>query len=214
MARNPLTAYSEQRKKEGGSSSGMAHFYRQLLDDTERTHEATVAATQKRTIGPEAPALNLTVTKPPDFTPVSDLELAQRARDAGKEVELNDDNQIVDKRDLLSAGLNLSGVNTRRLGAGLNGSGRKTEEQVQTHRAVGTAASRREIQERRAREIKQQMTAEEHRQLEEKREAEAEAIRRVVVKRNNDDDVQSAKERYLARKRQKLEQQQQEGDGE
>ncbi len=87
----------------------MAHFYRKLLEDSEQNHEATVAATQKPTIGPQP---NLTITKPPDFTPVSDLELARIARQQGKEVELNDDNQIVDKRELLAAGLNLS-VQTR-----------------------------------------------------------------------------------------------------
>ncbi|KAJ7940599.1 coiled-coil domain-containing protein 55-domain containing protein [Mycena leptocephala] len=192
----------ELLKKQGGASSGMAHFYRQLLEDSEQKHEATVAATQKPVIGPMP---NLTITKPPDFTPMSDLELAKKAREEGKEVELNDDNQIVDKRDLLVAGLNLSAPNTRRLGERSKSDQGRPGEEVQAHRAVGTAATRREINERRAREIQQQMEAEEERLKGEKERADHEATQRIIAKRNNEDAVQSARERYLQRKRQRLE---------
>ncbi|KAJ7111590.1 coiled-coil domain-containing protein 55-domain containing protein [Mycena crocata] len=192
----------ELLKKQGGGSSGMAHFYKKLLEDSEQKHEATVAATQKPVIGPMP---NLTITKPPDFTPISDLELAKKAREEGKEVELNDDNQIVDKRDLLVAGLNLSAPNTRRLGERSANKNKNAGEEVQAHRAVGTAASRREINERRAREIQQQMDAEEERLRSEKERADHEATQRIVAKRNNEDSVQSARERYLQRKRQRLE---------
>ncbi|KAJ7063325.1 coiled-coil domain-containing protein 55-domain containing protein [Mycena amicta] len=189
----------ELLKKQGGSLSGMAHFYRQLLQESEQKHEATVAATQKPVVGPMP---NLTITKPPDYTPVSDLERAKKARAEGRDVELNDDNQIVDKRDLLVAGLNLSAPNTRTL--------QRTnkvlvENNVETHRAVGTAASRREINERRAREIQEQMVDEEERIKAEKAREEEERTQRVVTRRNDGEAVQSARERYLQRKRQRLE---------
>ncbi|KAK0210794.1 coiled-coil domain-containing protein 55-domain containing protein [Desarmillaria ectypa] len=196
----------ELQKKQGGATTGMAHFYRKLLEDSEQNHEATVAATQKPTIGPQGPMPNLTITKPPDFTPMSDLELARIARQQGKEVELNDDNQIVDKRELLAAGLNLSGTNTRKLGRSALGKPKDAQtEAIQSHRAVGTAASRREINERRAREIQTQMEEEKTRLALEKQRAEQEAHERIITRRNNESDVQSARERYLARKRQKLE---------
>jgi len=192
----------ELLKKQGGGSSGMAHFYRKLLEDSEQKHEATVAATQKPVIGP---VHNLTITKPPDFTPMTDLELARKAREEGKEVELNDDNQIVDKRDLLVAGLNLSAPNTRKLGERSNMIQGKNGEEVQAHRAVGTAATRREINERRAREIQQQMEAEGERLQREKAREDLAATQRFVAKRNDEDAVQSARERYRERKRQRLE---------
>lgn len=198
----PIHSYSiSALKKTNSASTGMAHFYRKLLEESEQSHEATVAATQKPIIGPQA---NLTIVKPADFTPVSDLELANRARAEGKDIELNDDNQIVDKRELLAAGLNLSGVNTRKLG---KSSSRQHDasEPVQSHRAVGTAASRREIIERRQREIEQQMMSEKERVEREAERAEKEALARVVAKRNDESSVESARERYLARKRQKLE---------
>jgi coiled-coil domain-containing protein 55 len=159
----------------------MAHFYRQLLEESEQSHEETVAATQKPIIGPMP---NLTITKPPNFTVKSDLELARIAREQGREVELNDDNQIVDKRELLA-------------------------QPVQSHRAVGTAASRREINERRAREVLQQMEDEKKRVIDERVRAEEEATRRIVARRNNEEEIQSARERYLQRKRRKLDEMEQ-----
>ncbi|KAG6814369.1 hypothetical protein H0H92_010955 [Tricholoma furcatifolium] len=198
----------EERKKKGSSSSGMTHFYRKMLEETEQNHEATVAATQNtRIIGPQGPMPNLTIVKPPDHTPLSDIDLARIAREEGKEVELNDDNQIVDKRDLLSAGLNLAAPNTRRLGVrpSMPQTSHDGTDAAQIHRAVGTAASRREINERRAREIRQQMEAEDDRVAREKRLQEEEITRRNVAKRNNEADVQSARDRYLQRKRQRLE---------
>lgn len=196
----------ELQKKQGGPSTGMAHFYRKLLEESEQQHEVTVAATQgKRIIGPQGPTPNLTITKPPELMPLSDLELAKAAREQGKEVEVNDDGQIVDKRDLLSAGLNLSLPNTRRLGKQQDTAQNVSDKPVAAHTAVGTAASRREINERRRREIMQQMEVETTRVESEKQKEEAEKLRRTVTKRNNESDVQSARERYLARKRQKFE---------
>ncbi|EGN95943.1 hypothetical protein SERLA73DRAFT_185382 [Serpula lacrymans var. lacrymans S7.3] len=199
-----------ERKKKGDSSTGMAHFYRKLLEETEQKHEETVAATSsqsKPVKGPQGPTPNLTITKPPNFTTKSDLELARLAREQGKDVELNDDNQIVDKRDLLSAGLNLSAPNTRRLGLQkATGTAKDGQtEEVQAHRAVGTAASRREINERRARDIRRQVEEEEERMAKQRELENQEAIQRVVMKRNTRDDIMSAHERYLERKRRKLE---------
>ncbi|RDB21076.1 Nuclear speckle splicing regulatory protein 1 [Hypsizygus marmoreus] len=196
----------ELLKKNGGKSTGMTHFYRRLLEESEQKHEATVAATQKRIIGPQGPMPNLTITKPPDDALLSDLELARIARAQGKEVELNDDNQIVDKRELLTAGLNLAAPNTRRLGMRPGGGqALPASGDVQAHRAVGTAASRKEINERRAREVQQQLEDEADRLAWEKRIAQEEAVRRIVAKRNTEADVESARERYLQRKRQRLE---------
>ncbi|EIN07340.1 hypothetical protein PUNSTDRAFT_136024 [Punctularia strigosozonata HHB-11173 SS5] len=210
-----------ERKKRGGAPGGLAHLYAQLLNESEQQHQETVAATMQPEIkepprrsgiiGPAAP--NLTIVKPPELTAPSDVELARIARGQGKSVELNDDNQIVDKRELLSAGLNLAAPNTRKLGLvtknkkGGGGEGGGGGE-VQAHRAVGAAASKREIDERRRREIVKQMEEEKYRAREEREKEEAERQARIVAKRNTEEDVMSAKERYLARKRRKLEEQQ------
>ena len=194
----------------------MAHFYRKLLEESEQQHEQTVAAAEaKPQIGPQGGGPNLTITKPPDFTPKSDVELARAAREQGKDVELNDDNQIVDKRELLSAGLNLSAPNTRRLGLQLSAKARAAdgEQQADAHRAVGTAASRREINERRAREVQRQMEDEEARVRGERERAERESVSRVVARRNDETAVKSARERYLERKRRRMEEGEAGGEG-
>lgn len=184
----------------------MAHFYRKLLEESEQKHEETVAATQStsRTVqGPQGSTPNLTIVRPPELTLKSDVELARLAREEGKDVELNEDNQIVDKRELLSAGLNLSAPNTRRLG--LHTPKNADAPTVEVHRAVGSAASRKEINERRMREIKAQLAEERERVVKGKERQESEATARLVARRNNDTDIQRALERYQERKRRKIE---------
>jgi coiled-coil domain-containing protein 55 len=192
-----------ERKR--GPSGGMAHFYRKLLEESEQKHEETVAATQStsRTVkGPQGTTPNLTIVRPPELAPKSDAELARLAREQGKDVELNEDNQIVDKRELLSAGLNLSAPNTRRLG--LHTPKKSDASSAEVHRAVGSAASRKEINERRMREISAQLAEERERVVKEKERQESEATARLVARRNNDTDIQRALERYQERKRRRL----------
>ena len=193
-------------EKKRGSSGGMAHFYRKLLEESEQQHEETVAATQpisKNVKGPQGTTPNLTIVRPPELAPKSDAELARLAREQGKDVELNEDNQIVDKRELLSAGLNLSAPNTRKIG--LHASKKPDAPTVEVHRAAGSAASRREINERRMREISSQLEEEQERVVKEKERQESETTARLVARRNNDTDIQRAQERYQERKRRKLE---------
>ena len=193
----------EKKKKKDLAPTGLAHMYRQLLEESDQRHKAAVTATQKPVIGPMP---NLTITKPPDFVPKSDLELATIARALGRDVELNDDNQIVDKRELLAPGLNLSAPNTRMLGLRTStAASTSAATQAQTHRAAGTAASWKEIQERRTREILSQMEEEKKRTMEDKARMEEETTRRIASRRNTEGDVQSARDRYLQRKRQRLE---------
>lgn len=193
-------------EKKRGSSGGMAHFYRKLLEESEQKHEETVAATQstsKTVKGPQGATPNLTIVRPAEFAPKSDAELARVAREQGKDIELNEDNQIVDKRELLSAGLNLSAPNTRRIG--LNTTKKSDALPAEVHQATGSAASRKEINERRLREISAQLAEERERVVKEKERQESEATARLIARRNNDADIQRAQERYQERKRRKLE---------
>ncbi|GJJ12122.1 hypothetical protein Clacol_006363 [Clathrus columnatus] len=209
----------ELEKAQKTSSFGMASFYKELLNKSEQQHNATVEATakaqQRGLSGPQGTGPNMTITKPDELNKISDIELARIAREEGKAVELNDDNQIVDKRELLSAGLNLSAPNTRNL-AGLRNLQRKSkanDEKVQIHTAVGAAASHREINERRAREVEKQILEEAER-IKRQQELEAkEQEERIVRKRNNEETIQSARERYLERKRRKLDEERVDAEG-
>lgn len=206
-----------EKKKKKGFGGGMAQFYHKLLEEEAKAHEETIAlatsssdpSSSKQPLGP-----NLTITKPPTSEPRapgerSDLDLVREAAGKGKQIELNDDNQIVDKRELLSAGLNLSMANSRKPGLKNSSTSSNTpSETVNSHQAAGIAASRSAINARRAREIETQMVEEEERLRSEKERREREAKDRVVAKRNNEEDVQSARDRYLSRKKRKLEEEQ------
>lgn len=209
-----------EKKKRKGFGGGMAQFYQKLLEEEAKAHEETVALTTSSSSDPSSSKQiqgpNLTITKPPASEPripgaKSDLELVNDAAQKGIEIELNDDNQIVDKRELLSVGLNLSMANTRKLGLKSSTtppSSDTSSEPANVHRAVGVAASRNAINTRRAREIQIQITEEEERLRSERERREREAKERIVAKRNNEEDIQSAKERYLTRKKRKLEEEQ------
>ncbi|KAL4071379.1 coiled-coil domain-containing protein 55-domain containing protein [Scleroderma yunnanense] len=202
----------EAEKKKTKSTTGMAYFYRTLLANSEKQHEEAMAAASapKPIARPQgaSPNPNLTISKPPEMVAKSDLELARLAQEEGKDVELNDDNQIVDKRELLSAGLNLAAPNTRRLGlqhSTTKASRNPDQPEALAHRAVGSMSSRKEINERRAREVQRQLEEERERLLKEREEAEEAATQRIAQKRNTDTDIQDARSRYLERKRQRLE---------
>ncbi|KAF8682177.1 hypothetical protein RHS04_02161 [Rhizoctonia solani] len=237
-----------ERKKNKGLGGGMTHFYKRMLEDSSRSHDAAVAATSSDPdpssesaataatsatsapgrIGP-APVTNLTVTrpargpKPLEVAPNPDevLKSGETRTNGetktmitadGAEVEINDNNEVVDKRELLSAGLNLSAPNTRNLSLlrAIHGSGSKTtEEPVVAHRAAGVAASKEEIRKRQQRQLEAQLEEERKRVRDEQEREEREERERVVRRRNDESAVNDAKERYLARKRRKLEEEQQ-----
>ncbi|CAE6446021.1 unnamed protein product [Rhizoctonia solani] len=233
-----------ERKKNKGLGGGMTHFYKQLLEDSSRSHEAAIAATTSDPapssepaatpatsapgrIGP-APVANLKVTrpargpKPLEVAPNPDEVLKSgETRTSGEtktiitadgaEVEINDNNEVVDKRELLSAGLNLSAPNTRNLSLlrAIHGSSKSGDEPVVVHRAAGVAASKEEIRKRQQRQLEAQLEEERKRVREEQEREEREERERVVRRRNDESAVSDAKERYLARKRRKLEEEKQ-----
>ena len=190
----------------------MSHFYRELLQQSEQEHQVTVAATSA-TKGPTLPdsgPVNLRIQRPLKPAVMSDAMLAALAKGEGKDVELNDDNQIVDRRELLSAGLNLAGVNTRRLGGLLSSRSKpnpnKMDQPVESHRASGAAASKAEIRARQAALLERQLEEEQERIQRERDQREHEERERSVKRKNNEDDIKNARERYLDRKKRRMEQ--------
>ncbi|KAG8683109.1 hypothetical protein FRC08_014524 [Ceratobasidium sp. 394] len=239
-----------ERQKNKGLGGGMTHFYKRLLDDAARSHDAAVAASSTTTdatpdpapattapgkIDPTGP--NLTITRPPRNaprplevapSPAAVLQPKQPGGDGqeetrtvitegGVEVEVNDNNEVVDKRELLSAGLNLALPNTRNLALlrAIHGSskGGENEQQQPQHRAAGVAASKSEIRQRQQRALEAQLEEEQKRIVEERERTEREERERVVKRRNDEEAVMSAKERYLERKRRKMEEAQGQTEG-
>lgn len=181
----------EKKRREGGG--GMQGFYRSVMDDSERRHkEAMEAAEKLEKSGGDLPVVDEEKKK-------TDIDLAAEMRAKGVNVHVNEEGQVTDKRQLLSAGLNIgpSGKSTDKHAADhLKTSARATQQSSFQNRNTDKQAMR----ERQTRMLEQQLEASAKRKAEEEAE-EQEKLERASKSRKTDTDISSAKERYLARKR-------------
>ena len=208
-------AEEEEKRQEAlnaGSKAGMSAFYKSYLQQSEAEHDAAMQATAAAS-GPK-----------PIFGPVRPpspvLNEAAQAREAsmrlGHNVELNDEGEIVDKRELLSGGLNIAkpkhqGPSLLEL-AGL-GKDAKTIASTVEKRALEAAKEAGPITNadsaRRGFLARQRQSEEAQRQLlahqAQKRKLDAEADRDVearrLVKRNDESRVEALKRAAAERKR-------------
>lgn len=196
----------ERRRRNGGGSAGMVGFYRDMLAKGEERHEELVKATEeaarKANIagGEEASAAAIEKEK-------TDAQIAAELNARGANIILNDEGQVVDKRQLLGAGLNVApkpkthhppttaGASAI---AGRGGPAGRTGVFADTHPSSARAAQRVRQTEMIAKQLEERARQEE--------EAEAARQRDLAEKlrtRKTDKDVSSARERYLARKRER-----------
>lgn len=192
----------EERRKTSGNV-GMVGFYRDILSRDEQRHEQVLKATEEaaqriKTGEPET-------AETPEGKADEDEEKASARRAAdlnakGAHVAVNDEGQVVDKRQLLSAGLNVAPKPKAAPSAAAAAGSRRPS--APGKRFDGARSARNDQRARTTEMIAAQ--------LEEraKQEAEAEeAKQKEVAERNksrkSDKDVSGAKERYLARKRER-----------
>lgn len=194
-----------------------------MLDDSEAKHAAAIASASGMT--DSGPSLAIKPPTKDQYEPDAEAEydpfLAREQKAAGagagssktleetgKELEINDDGEVVDKRSLLKAGLNIMKKPKSTLPDSLK-TGQKSNVQLDgsyQSRAVGAAASHAERMARERRRLDAQLRDEEERKRrddEQKlRDEEEEARRR---KEGADGEAEKrrkeAKERFLARKR-------------
>ncbi|WVO14875.1 hypothetical protein L204_102514 [Cryptococcus depauperatus] len=213
------------RKSQKGT--GMTAFYKDMLDSEEIMHAAAVAATSKPAMGPSLTIRPPVSSKPvyddaEEYDPFLDRE-AKEARekeekigkagttkiheDTGKEVEINDDGEVVDNRSLLKAGLNITKKPKVELPNSLTSS--KTGQPLDgpyVSRAVGTAASYKERMERERRRLEQQYREQEEKKRRDEEEAKRKEEEEARKRRGEDAGEaqrkrQEQREKYLARKR-------------
>ncbi|QIX00818.1 hypothetical protein AMS68_006335 [Peltaster fructicola] len=90
-------ADDERRRRQGG---GMQSFYRSVMDQTEKSHQEAVEAAARYDKS-KSSATTDEVTK-------NDADLAAEMKAKGVTVHVNEEGQLVDKRQLLTAGLNIA----------------------------------------------------------------------------------------------------------
>lgn len=179
----------EKRKREGGG--GMQVFYRGMMDEQEKQHqEAMDAAKKMKEAGVDDKAENGEKRK-------TEADLVAELKAQGKNIHVNEEGQITDKRELLSAGLNItpSGNNKDSRGADhLKASVRPTHSAFQRNDS-GKQAQR----ERQSRMMEEQLAAQAKRAREEEEE-ERKKVESQAKSAKTEKDVNDAKARYLARK--------------
>ncbi|GAA6043601.1 hypothetical protein JCM8097_008281 [Rhodosporidiobolus ruineniae] len=220
-------AEEEEKKREeaeaGKKGAGMTSFLKNYLDATSESHAAAVAASQSK-----KPVFGPTFNVAPPPKEKTDAELAAEAEaKLGRKIELNDDGEILDRRQLMTGGLNIV-AKPKAPGAGGKSGGfaapisqrapptqeeqdRVAAAQAMLHPGISAEERRRQQRERQSREIERQMVA-----LEEKRKREAEEMLehkvQKVAKRNDEDKVAALK-RAAEERRKKREEERLKGGG-
>jgi hypothetical protein len=168
-------------------------FYKQMLDKDSAIREAAINI---------QPLKSTDIASDSNETPKeTEYELALKS---GKNVLLNDDRQIIDKRELLNPGLNVPTKPKKPLDLNKSGNNesykfyedRKREKELETKRKLDLAkGNRRKFVTKQLEEREQNVKLEEEEQKK--------TLEDKLKRKNNDESLMSAKERYLARKKAK-----------
>ncbi|EDN10864.1 predicted protein [Histoplasma mississippiense (nom. inval.)] len=194
----------EERRKKGG---GMVGFYKNMLERDERRHEEVVKAAESAAAKKRGPAAERVEQEELlEATEKSEAQIAAELNARGANIILNDEGQVVDKRQLLTAGLNVSRKPEKAKGApaaadkAAGSAGWAVEGRWNQPDAAGSgrAGQRARQTEMLATQLEERMRKEE-----EEREAKEKELAAKMKSSKTAGDVQSARERYLARKREK-----------
>ncbi|GME24767.1 uncharacterized protein LTHEOB_6858 [Neofusicoccum parvum] len=178
-----------ERKKRG---PGMSGFYRSMMNEEEKRHKEAMEATEKaQAVHAEA------VDEEKTEKQKSDAELAKEMQEKGVDVIINDEGQVADRRQLLTAGLNVAPKPKQPAAAPASAS---RSAQTQHQAAQGRGSGRNAMRERQTRLIESQLEQAAKRAADQDAEERAK-LEHISKSRKTESDVSSAKERYLQRKR-------------
>lgn len=176
----------ERKRREGG---GMTRMYKNLLEQDELRHTEQMKAAK------EASTTSGVEEEPAQEKEKSEVDLAKE-----KGALVNDEGQVVDKRQLLSAGLNFTPKPIpppSKIGdPALQGPGRAGG----LAGLPGRVGSKQAMRERQTRMLETQLEEAAKRAADDD-EVQREAMERAAKSRKTEGDISSAKERYIQRKK-------------
>lgn len=193
---NKKAAEEEKRREEeegkNNTQGGMSGFYKNLLDreDKERT-EMMKEAEEKAKKGETAE----------DQKEKTDAQVAKEMKEKGASVVVNEDGEVVDRRQLLRGGLNVAAKKREPPKKAERPAQREQDWRGQGKGFVGAGGGKRAMVERHSRMLEQQLEESLKRSREAEEEEKAKTVENMVKSRKTEGDISSAKERYLARKR-------------
>ncbi|KAI9885516.1 MAG: hypothetical protein M1823_002698 [Watsoniomyces obsoletus] len=183
-----LREEEEEKRRKG---KGMTNFYRSVLEKDEKRHEEAVAAAS------EIKAGDIQKKDEEPSKERSEAEIARELKAQGRDVTINDEGQVVDKRQLLSAGLNVAPKpRPSQSKAGLHNTGRPPAQPGSQNKT----ASQRAMRERQSRMLEEQLDKASEQAAAEEAEKKA-ALEKTAKSKKTDGEVSSARERYLQRKK-------------
>ncbi|RJE18154.1 Coiled-coil domain-containing protein [Aspergillus sclerotialis] len=189
----------ERRRRNGGS--GMVGFYKDMLSRGEQKHEEALKAAEETAERVRRGEVSEDAEETTDKEK-TEAQMAAELNARGANVAINDEGQVVDKRQLLSAGLNVAPKPKPQPSAAARPDTRPSA--VKPRFDPGHHAARAGQRARQTEMIAAQL----EKQAKEQEEAEAARQREIAEKsrsQRTEKDVSSARERYLARKREREE---------
>ncbi|KAI0011843.1 hypothetical protein F4779DRAFT_571487 [Xylariaceae sp. FL0662B] len=181
----------EARKNKGG---GMTAFYKDLLERGDQRHAEVVKAAEERAKnGPKEDEVQ------EEEKTKTDADVAKEINEKGGHVAINEEGQVVDKRELLKGGLNLDARKKTEPRKDTSRGPDRKDDRDQSRGFIGTGG-KQAMRERQSRMLEAQLEQALKRSLEEE-EAEKQKAERASKSRKTETDISSVRERYLARKR-------------
>ena len=189
-------AEEEERRKKGG---GMSGFYQNFLKREDQRHEEIQKAAEQRAAqGPS------TGTNEETETEKTESQVAAELNAKGASIAVNDEGVVVDKRDLLSAGLNVAKKPKTASTSDADKAKTASHRQPEWSRSNAAKSARESQRERQTRMLAAQLEEMQRKQAEEE-EMERKETETKVKSKVTDEKVMGAKERYLARKKEREE---------
>ncbi|KAK6543801.1 hypothetical protein TWF694_000532 [Orbilia ellipsospora] len=191
--------------------AGITSFYKNMLDNTEKEHEELVKATEKKQGEP-----SFLMPRPGEGVKKDKTE-AEIAADLNKtaagSIDVNDEGQVVDKRQLLGAGLNVKpkAPSTSSRSQDESRSRQSRDNYSRSSNDYQANKSKRDMRERQSRMIEQQLEEATRKAARDEAAERAEIERQAKLRKTTAGDVNSARERYLQRKREAEEKKKQGG---
>ncbi|KAI0128867.1 coiled-coil domain-containing protein 55 [Xylariales sp. AK1849] len=182
----------EAKKNEGG---GMTAFYKDLLNRGDQRHtEMMKAVDEKAKAGLEEGKQGNRGTEEKAKT---ETDRAREINSKGGSIAINEDGEVVDKRELLMGGLNIAPKKKIEVRKEPSRTDRRDD---RDSRGFVGSGGKNAMRERQSRMLEAQLEQSLKRSLEAEEE-DRQKVERAAKSRKTETDISSAKERYLARKR-------------
>jgi hypothetical protein len=190
-AEEKLREEQEARKSKG---TGMTSFYKNMLEKGEQKHSEVIKAVEER-------IKNGPAQEDEEEKQKTEADLAREINEkTDGAIAVNDEGQVVDKRQLLKGGLNIAAKPKSAAALSTPRGASSMSDRSRGSGFVGAGGGKQAMRERQSRMMEAQLEQATKRALEEEEE-EHEKVERASKSRKTEGDIMSAKERYLARKR-------------